>query len=61
MIAAIFAIGWATQTIDAAIFPRLRLMPLEWVAVILSPVLVGTLIAHLTAQTAVMKELAKLP
>lgn len=61
MIATLLAIGYATHTVDAALFPRLKFVPLQWVALILSPVLAGSLVAHFTAQRAVMRELAKLP
>jgi len=60
MIAALLGAGYATHTIDTALLPHLRLMPLQWLELILSPVIAGTLIAHLTAQGAVMKELEKL-
>jgi hypothetical protein len=55
-----FGVSWATHTIDTALLPHLKIMPLQWAEIILSPVLAGALIAHLSAQTAVMKELAKL-
>jgi cell division transport system permease protein len=61
MILVLLAVGYATHTVTLAIFPHLRLVPVQWMLLILSPVLAGSLIAHLTAQQAVMRELAKLP
>ena len=61
MVAAIFAIGTATNTIDTAIMPHLKLMPGQWAVLVISPLLVGSMIAHLTAQVTVVREIAKLP
>lgn len=61
MLLAIAAIGLVTDTIDKAILPHVSLQPLEWALLILSPVAAGTLVAHFTAQTTAMKELARLP
>jgi cell division transport system permease protein len=60
MLIVLLAVGYITHTVDSAIFPHLRLMPLQWVMLILSPVLAGSFIAHITAQHAVMRELSKL-
>lgn len=61
MIAAVLGVSWATHAVDASIFPQIQLIPVQWIEIILSPVLIGTLVAHITAQTCVMRELAKLP
>lgn len=54
-------IGAVTHTLNTDIFSHLRLMPVQWGALILSPLVVGGLIAHLTAQATVLKELSRLP
>lgn len=61
MILAIFGVSYMTHTVDSAIFPQLKLMPLHWALIVVAPMLVGSLIAHLTAQRTVMRELARLP
>jgi cell division transport system permease protein len=61
MVLTLVAVGAVTQTLDFALLPKLRLMPTEWFLTIVSPVVIGSLIAHLTAQRAVMRELARLP
>lgn len=61
MMVTLAAIGAATHAIDASVFPNIRLEPWQWAALILSPLVAGSLIAHMTAQTAVMKELARMP
>jgi cell division transport system permease protein len=60
MIFTILVIGAATRTIDAALLPHLKLTPLHWGMLILAPVLMGAVIAHVTAQVTVMRTLAKL-
>lgn len=54
-------IGLVTHSAVDTIFPHLMLMPLQWLSLLIVPVLAGSLIAHLTAQATVLKELAKLP
>lgn len=61
MFAAILGVSYMTQTIDTAIFPQARLNPFQWGLLAVFPVLAGSLIAHLTAQRTVMRELARLP
>lgn len=61
MLATMLAIGAATHTMVEHIFPHLRLMPLQWAVLLVAPILAGSLIAHITAQATVLKELAKLP
>ena len=60
MVLAILGVSYMTHTIDTAIFPHIRLMPLEWILIAAAPVLAGSLIAHFTAQRTVMRELSKL-
>lgn len=61
MVLTIAGVSYMTHTVDATILPRLKLVPLEWAALMLSPVLFSALVAHLTAQTTVMRELIRLP
>jgi len=61
MVLAIFAVSYMTHTVDTAVFPHIKLMPLHWALIALVPVVAGTLIAHLTAQRTVMRDLARLP
>ena len=61
MVLAILGVSYMTHTVDTTIFPQLRLMPLHWALIAVVPVLAGSLIAHLTAQRTVMRELARLP
>ena len=61
MVLTIAGISYMTHTIDTAIFPHIRIMPMYWVGIILAPVIAGALIAHFTAQRTVMRELARLP
>jgi len=61
MMATILAVSYMTHTIDTAIFPHIRIMPLQWALLLAAPVLAGSIIAHLTAQRTVMRELGKLP
>lgn len=57
----LLAIGAITHTFISNIFPHLQIMPLQWAIVLLLPVFAGSLVAHLTAQATVLKELSKLP
>ena len=57
----LFVIGAATHTIESSIFPHLKLMPVQWATLLLLPIISGSLIAHLTAQATVLKELSRLP
>ncbi len=60
MVLSILGVSYMTHTIDTAIFPHIRLMPLEWILIAAAPVLAGSLIAHFTAQRTVMRELSRL-
>lgn len=57
----LFAIGAVTHTLQSSFLPHLKLMPLQWTALLVLPLISGSLIAHLTAQATVLKELSKLP
>lgn len=61
MAATLAGIGAMTHTVDSSVMPHLRLAPLYWLCIATLPVLLGTLVAHLTAQRTVMRELVKLP
>lgn len=57
----LFVVGTLTHAFDASFFSSLKTMSPQWALLILSPLLAGSLIAHLTAQATVLRELAKLP
>jgi cell division transport system permease protein len=57
----LLTIGAVTHTIESNIFPHLKLIPIQWVVLLFLPIASGSLIAHLTAQATVLKELARLP
>lgn len=61
MIVTLLVIGNITHTIDSAILPHLRLLPLHWAGLILVPVAAGAIIAHITAQVTVLRALSKMP
>jgi cell division transport system permease protein len=61
MVVTLLGIGYLTHAIDSALLPRLKLPAAEWAVLFATPVLFGSLIAHLTAQKTVMRELVKLP
>lgn len=60
MVATLFVIGHTTRTIDSSLLPDLDVLPIEWVGLLLSPILAGALIAHMTAQRTVMQALKRL-
>ncbi|MBU6475967.1 MAG: hypothetical protein KGL10_06275 [Alphaproteobacteria bacterium] len=57
----LFALGHVTHLLDSGLLPHLRLMPAQWAMLLVLPALTGCVIAHLTAQASVLRELAKLP
>ena len=57
----LFIISYITRTVGGDIFPRLHLTSSQWTALLLLPITAGSLIAHLTAQATVLKELSRLP
>lgn len=60
MVICILAIGNITHTIDSALLPHLRLMPLAWAGLFLAPIAAGALIAHATAQLTVLRALSRM-
>lgn len=61
MVGLLSGAAYMTKTLDLSLLPRLDLNTLQWVMFLLGPLFAGAIIAHLTAQRTVMKELAKLP
>ena len=61
MVALLSGAAYMTKTLDLSLLPRLDLNTLQWVMFLMGPLFAGAIIAHLTAQRTVMKELAKLP
>ena len=56
----LFVIGYITRTVGDNIFPRPHLTLSQWTVLLLLPITAGSLIAHLTAQATVLKELSRL-
>jgi cell division transport system permease protein len=61
MVLLLVAAGYFTRTLDLSLLPRFNLNTAQWVLFVTGPLFAGSIIAHLTAQRTVMKELAKLP
>jgi len=61
MLVALMGIGYLTGTMNTAIIPHIRLNFLEWSTLVAIPIVAGSLIAHLTAQVTVMRDLSRLP
>lgn len=61
MLLTLFALAHVTRGIDAAILPQVDFTPLYWAALVLGPLALGAVIAHVTAQATVARTLAKLP
>ncbi len=57
----LLALGHATHAAASGVLPHLKLMPAQWALLVTLPALTGCVIAHLTAQASVLRELAKLP
>lgn len=60
MMATLYAISLTTGSIDSAILPEVDLSAQEWATLLIAPVLIGTMIAHFTAQTTVQSALKRL-
>lgn len=60
MLLTLFAVAFMTRKVEAAFAPRLDFGAGEWIVLLVSPVLLGALIAHITAQRTVLKALARL-
>lgn len=57
----LLVIGFATHTVESPIFPHLQILPMHWGLLLFLPLLASSLIAHLTAQATVLRELSRLP
>lgn len=60
MLGTLYIVSRTTQRVDSAIFPEISLAPLEWALLVLAPILIGTMIAHFTAQKTVLGALRRL-
>lgn len=60
MLGTLYIVSRTTQRVDSAIFPDISLAPLEWALLVFAPVLIGTMIAHFTAQKTVLGALRRL-
>ncbi len=57
----LISVAAITNTLNADVFAYIKIMPFEWILIIISPVVVGVAIAHLTAQATALREISKLP
>ncbi len=57
----LLALGHVTHAAASGVLPQMNLMPAQWAMLVTLPALTGCVIAHLTAQASVLRELAKLP
>lgn len=60
MAVTLLIVGAATQRIDPALIPHLQLTPLHWIILFAAPVAGGIVVAHVTAQSTVMRALSKM-
>lgn len=60
MLGTLYAIGRTTRSIDSAILPDIALSPHEWGMLVAAPVIIGTMIAHFTAQKTVLGALRRM-
>ncbi len=60
MLGTLYAIGQTTKSIDSAMLPDVALTTPEWAMLVIAPVLIGTMIAHFTAQKTVLGALRRL-
>lgn len=60
MLASIGVISMVTGTLDSTVMPQVTLQPLHWLVVVVSPVIIGAGIAHVTAHKTVMGALARM-
>lgn len=60
MLGTLYAVGHATRSIDSAILPDISLSPMAWALLIGAPVMIGTMIAHFTAQATVLGALRRM-
>lgn len=50
-----------SRSLSGGLFPPLRLTVLEWTSLFVLPIVAGSMIAHIAAQAAALRELSKLP
>jgi|GEM_PF-1191322 len=60
-IVTLLIIGSVTETLNASVISYMQVMPWHWLLLAIAPVVLGAVIAHLTAQAASLRELSKLP
>lgn len=60
MLGTLYAVGRTTRSIDSAILPDISLSSAEWGMLVAAPVIIGTMIAHFTAQTTVLGALRRM-
>ena len=60
MLGTLYAVGRTTRSIDSAILPDITLSATEWGMLVAAPVIIGTMIAHFTAQTTVLGALRRM-
>jgi cell division transport system permease protein len=49
-ILALFAVTAYTKTLDSTFWPQVQFMPLQWLALVLTPMIIACIVSHLTAQ-----------
>lgn len=60
MLGTLYVVGRTTRSIDSAILPDISLSTAEWGMLVAAPVIIGTMIAHFTAQTTVLGALRRM-
>ncbi len=60
MLGTLYVVGRTTRSIDSAILPDISLSTTEWGMLVAAPVIIGTMIAHFTAQTTVLGALRRM-
>lgn len=60
MLCTLYAVGRTTSSIDSAMLPDITLSATEWGMLVAAPVIIGTMIAHFTAQTTVLGALRRM-
>jgi len=60
MLGTLYVVGRTTRSIDSAILPDISLSSAEWGMLVAAPVIIGTMIAHFTAQTTVLGALRRM-
>jgi cell division transport system permease protein len=60
MLVTLGAVSYVTRAVDSSVLPDTALSLGEWAALVVTPVVLGVLIAHITAQKTVIRALARL-